>query len=61
MKNRVKDPVCEMEFAAESAAAVVAYQERTYHFCTEACRRQFEQNPGRYVKRGTREGRGPRV
>lgn len=46
---KVKDPVCGMDFAVEKAVASVEHDGRTYYFCTEACRRQFEANPARYL------------
>lgn len=45
----VTDPVCGMQIKVEKAAATVEYQGKTYYFCTEACRRQFEQDPARYA------------
>lgn len=46
---KVTDPVCEMDFAPQRAAARVEYRGRTYYFCTQACRRQFEQRPEKYA------------
>lgn len=46
---KVTDPVCGMQINAEKAAAKVEYQGQTYYFCTEACRKQFEQDPSKYV------------
>ena len=46
---KVTDPVCGMEFKEEKAVAKVEYQGTTYYFCTDACRRQFEQEPAKYV------------
>ncbi|GIW53588.1 MAG: hypothetical protein KatS3mg081_2943 [Gemmatimonadales bacterium] len=48
---KVKDPVCGMEFEAEKAVAQVQHQGKTYYFCTEACRKQFEADPAKYVHR----------
>ncbi len=45
-----KDPVCGMEVAPERAAARVEHGGRTWWFCSEACRRAFEQDPDRYVQ-----------
>jgi len=47
-----RDPVCGMEVSPERVAARSAYRGRTYSFCTEACRKQFEANPAAYVKVG---------
>jgi YHS domain-containing protein len=55
---KVTDPVCGMEFAQEKAATRAEYKGRTYYFCTEACRRQFEQGPERYAKTAEAGGAG---
>jgi YHS domain-containing protein len=50
-----KDPVCGMEVDCDTAAAQSEYQGETYYFCCSACKRQFDQNPERFVgkKKGT--------
>lgn len=45
---RIKDPVCSMEFDAERAVAHTEHEEKTYYFCSEECKRQFDANPERY-------------
>jgi len=47
--EKVRDPVCGMRFRAEKAACTVEYGGRVVHFCTDACRVEFERDPGRYV------------
>lgn len=47
--KKVRDPVCGMRFRPEKAASVVEIHGRRIHFCTDACRRQFEEEPERYV------------
>ncbi len=47
---KVTDPVCGMRFEQKKAVTSVEYQGRTYYFCTEACRRQFEEDPDRYLE-----------
>jgi len=46
---KVTDPVCGMTFDGKKAVATVEYQGRTYYFCAQACRKQFEEDPARYV------------
>ena len=46
---KVTDPVCGMQFNEEKAVAKVEYQGKTYYFCTEACRKQFDEEPARYA------------
>lgn len=57
--GKVHDPVCDMEFAVRKAAATVEYQGTRYYFCTDACRRQFEQEPDRYARKAAPESREP--
>ncbi len=44
-----KDPVCGMEIDIHKANAASDYQGKTYYFCSEGCKQQFDQNPERYV------------
>lgn len=48
--EHVTDPVCGMSFKPERAVAQATYNGKTYHFCTEACKEQFDADPGRYVQ-----------
>lgn len=41
------DPVCGMIVTPDTAAARVAYQELTFYFCSDGCRREFEAHPAR--------------
>jgi len=47
--EKVTDPVCGMSFDPAKAVATVEHAGQTYYFCTEACRKQFEAEPTRYV------------
>ena len=44
----VIDPVCGMEFDEVNAAASIEWRGRTQWFCTDACKDDFEKEPGRY-------------
>ena len=44
------DPVCGMQVERGRAAAVVAYHDRGYFFCSESCKAKFEADPEAYVK-----------
>jgi len=50
--EKVTDPVCGMTFRQDKAVAHAEFQGRTYHFCTAACREQFDADPGRYAEPG---------
>ncbi|HEV2108762.1 MAG TPA: YHS domain-containing protein [Thermomicrobiales bacterium] len=45
----VKDPVCGMEFDSSQAEAQTVYKGKAYFFCSEECRRTFEENPKEFV------------
>jgi Cu(I)/Ag(I) efflux system membrane fusion protein len=45
-----KDPVCGMEIDPKAADAFkTQYNGRTYYFCAPKCRRDFDENPRKYV------------
>lgn len=46
---KAHDEVCGMEIEAESAAAQIRFQGKTYFFCSDRCRGMFEEHPDRYV------------
>ena len=45
-----KDPVCGMQVDPRTAAAQSTYLGKTYYFCAEACKQQFDKNPAQYAK-----------
>ena len=48
-----KDPVCGMEVSvnkAEKSGRKSRFQGKTYYFCNDDCKQQFEKEPSRYVK-----------
>lgn len=47
----VKDPVCGMDVDPKKAAASAEYRGKKYHFCSEGCKKEFEKNPPKYVKK----------
>ncbi|MFQ6082060.1 MAG: YHS domain-containing protein [Candidatus Aminicenantia bacterium] len=44
-----KDLVCGMEVNEQGAAATSKYQERTYYFCSQACKEKFDAEPEKYI------------
>ena len=44
-----KDPVCGMNVDENNAKAQTEYNGKKYSFCSENCRREFEQNPEQYT------------
>jgi len=45
----VIDPVCGMTIDSQTAVARTQYEGRTFYFCSEECKRQFDANPTRYA------------
>ena len=43
------DPVCGAEVSASGAFASVAYKEKTYYFCSAACKEAFDADPAKYA------------
>ncbi len=40
------DPVCGMQVDEQKAAG---HQGQTYYFCSQGCKRKFDENPERYA------------
>lgn len=51
MPERV-DPVCGMELEPGKVVAQTVYQGTEYDFCSEECKRIFEENPEAYIGHG---------
>lgn len=47
-----KDPVCGMNVEAAKAAGASTYQGKTYYFCAEACKKEFDAHPEKYASKG---------
>ena len=43
------DPVCKMEVNPASAAAQSDYEGQAFYFCSETCKRKFDESPQRYL------------
>lgn len=44
----VTDPVCKMQVDESNNKLGLTYKERTYYFCSEGCRAEFERNREEY-------------
>lgn len=47
----VTDPVCRMKVDAETAKSKSEYGGATYFFCNAGCKKAFDAEPERFVKR----------
>lgn len=45
----VKDPVCGMTVEESEALFRLEHEGRTYYFCSQDCKEEFEANPEDYV------------
>lgn len=52
-----KDPVCGMDVDTQTAAAQAQHEGKTYYFCSEGCREQFEHEPDRFADKPRVVGR----
>ncbi len=48
-EQNLKDPVCGMEVSHAAASEKYVYQDKTYYFCSGACRETFETEPEKYI------------
>lgn len=46
-----KDPVCGMNVDENNAKAQTEFNGKTYSFCSDECRKQFEKSPEQYATR----------
>jgi YHS domain-containing protein len=44
-----KDPVCGMTVSRGDVAGRTEYQDKTYYFCSPACKERFDADPQTYV------------
>lgn len=50
------DPVCGMKVNHTTAAEEFAYQNKSYYFCSTACREAFQFDPEQYLRRHRQHG-----
>jgi P-type Cu+ transporter len=44
-----KDPVCGMAVSRNDVAGESRYQDKTYYFCSPACKERFDAAPQQYL------------
>jgi YHS domain-containing protein len=44
-----KDPVCGMEVDEKKAQRTSTFDGRTYHFCSDSCKKRFDDDPGKFA------------
>ena len=48
-----KDPVCGMDVSSQNNEITAAWNNETYYFCAEHCRKEFEKSPEAYRKKSS--------
>jgi Cu(I)/Ag(I) efflux system membrane fusion protein len=59
-EQRAKDPICDMFVspgAAAKAGRVSEYRGKSYYFCADECKQQFDRDPKRYVEKTNGTGK----
>lgn len=46
-----EDPVCKMTVDESKAVATSEYEGKTYYFCADGCKKAFDKEPEKYVKK----------
>lgn len=49
-KDAMKDPVCGMQVEKNASTLTSEYNGRSFYFCSEHCMKQFDLEPGKYLK-----------
>ena len=49
MQNEI-DPVCGMQVDPSDASGQSDYQGRTYYFCSDSCKSQFDSDPRQFTQ-----------
>jgi YHS domain-containing protein len=52
---RVRDPVCGMMVDPDTAAATATHNSQDFYFCSEECRRAFQDDPEVYASKEQEE------
>jgi len=52
------DPVCGMQVDDQKATAKSQFQGTNYYFCSDECKRKFDQQPQQYASKASRAGGG---
>ncbi len=48
-EGKEKDPICGMMVEVKNAKFKSMYKNNTYFFCSEHCKKQFDESPSEYV------------
>lgn len=57
-RNTEIDPVCGMEVVPGKTKLVSVYHGRSFWFCAPCCRKDFDENPQKYLDSGSAKRKG---
>ncbi len=55
----LRDPVCGMQLSPSAAIEELLYHDKTYYFCSRACRKGFVEDPEKYILHHRQHGMKP--
>jgi YHS domain-containing protein len=58
VSEKYKDPVCDMDVDPGEKGLVSMFNGKSYWFCSQGCRRSFEDNPVKYLKSDSPKRKG---
>ncbi len=47
--TKAKDPVCGMQVEASTAVASIIHEGKTFYFCSQDCKKEFETDRAKYA------------
>lgn len=50
-EQTVSDPVCGMKLGADQIKETLVYRDRSFYFCSVACRAEFQRHADEYFER----------
>lgn len=53
---RIVDPVCQHELDRKPEDLKLHHEDKTYYFCSEGCKDEFEKNPDKFIRRPVKAG-----
>ena len=56
---QVTDPVCKMVIDEKDAAGTSVYKGKTYYFCAESCKEDFDKDPEKFLEEKAAPAEGP--
>ena len=52
---KIVDPVCQIELDEKPEDLACDYEDKTYYFCSEDCKNEFEDDPEKFIRPSKKE------